>query len=352
MKTRRIEQNAVAMLAGVLMITGLLTSCNSANASGNQAGDNENQAVEYEYIVEAKSFDLGYGDLAVADTSYSGENAYLLYSTTFNADEDKENVQKIVIVDKDMVVVREIPYTAGIQDLHISEVKAAVDGSYWTVEAPKAPESEEWYLRHYDEFGTLLLSVRPGDLAEDAAYGFSIAAINSLGQVYVTIDSGREDTGRDLLALIDQSGVLVRYWDDFTYQLSATILDDDTLIVRVIPEALGTTPNRKSNLYEISPDGDLLLLGDVGDIEAEAHSNGFQPWMFSGVGREIFFEGDFILYRLSLDEMKVEAVAEYSTLADSSEATPQVDSLRVDSEDLMYGLMCDGSKLVAVTFKH
>jgi len=341
---RNTLRNVLVVCLSVLLSAGYLVACDRADP------DYDSKA-RYEYSVSANSFDLGFSGFVIADTSYSDGNAYLLLTAAQSADEDGGYTQKTVIVDRDMDIIHEIPCAANTSDLHVLEVKASADGSYWTVEAPKTPGSAEWYLKHYDEYGNLLLSVRPGDIAEDTEYGFSIAAINSAGQVYVTIDSGRTDTARDRLALIDQNGALLRYWNEFTYQLSVALLDDDTPIVRVIPEAQGAAPNRKSDLYEIMPDGSLALLGDVGDLEADVDSNGFQPWMFAGNSREIFFEGNFMLYRLSLDNMKAEAVAEYSGLEDSSTATPQIDSLRVVSDDLMHGLIIDGSKITVVTLQ-
>ena len=348
MKNTKIIRKVLMVLLSMLVSMGTLSAC--SQSGGDNGGDGE-QVSKYEYSTTIESIDLDYGSLVVSDISCTGEYIYVLYTTLYDADEEKENVQYVVILDMDQNVVREIPYQADIPDVSLAHVKAATDGSYWTQETSKWPGSKDQYLRHYDEFGNVLLTIRPGDLLEGSNYRFTIAAVDKLGRAYVAIDSGRGSTVDDWLALIDKEGKLVCSWDEFSTQIWMTILDDGAPIVRETnggPNII--EPYGYNNLYSITEDGGAVLLTDLNDQEKE-YGLSFGIEMFAGAGQEIFFEEGFTLYRLSLDNLTVEAVADWSELEKTSTFTPYLNELYVASENLMYGFISNRTTITMITFE-
>jgi len=349
MKTKTNLERAFVVFLSLLLSTGALSACSKAAVSG----DGDNHAVDYEYSVSMIDIGLDltnrYNDLVPAKSSFSGENIYLLYTTLFDADEDKENIQLIVVLDKNQNVIREIPYQADIENVSIDTFAAATDGSYWTEEKSKLPGSNDQFLRHYDQFGNLLLTVCPGDLIEGAGYGFYVAAVDSYGRVYITIDFGEGEIGRNSLALIDQSGLLVGFWNDFTNQLSVTILDDGVPIVYEFVSS--ATPEVNKNLYKITSDEDIVLLVNIRDFESEVGAY-FQPGIFAGFGNEVYFESWLNLYRLSLDDMKIELIADWNQLENTSDYTPNLCAFRAETEGLMYGIVpCSHQSMTLITFE-
>ena len=346
MKNQKITQKVLTVLLTMLISVPALSACTQSGS-----GNGGNQTAKYEYSTQIEIIDVKYGSLAVSEISCNGEYIYVLCTTLFAADEERENVQLIVILDMNQNVVREIYYQADIPDVRLVQVKAATDGSYWTQELSKMPGSQDQFLRQYDEFGNVLLTIRPGDLLEGSNYGFTIAAVDKLGRAYVAVDSGRNKIGCDRLALIDQEGKLVCSWDDFSTSLWVTILDDGTPIVR----EWGGGPNviepyGFNNLYKISEDGGAVLLTDLNDQEKE-YGVRFDMEMFSGAGQEIFLEHGFTLYRFSLEDLTVKTVADWSELERTNVYTPYLHELYVVSENLMYGFTSNRTTITMITFE-
>ena len=356
MKTGYSRKKALALVLSTLLLAGVISACSSkadAGAKAVKGGDSNGQTVESGYKVTVKSISCDsidlYSDLEPVGASFSGSRTYLLYTNPYSTDEDSENIQLILVLDENQNVIREIPYQANTEGVHINTFAAAPDGSYWTEEATRWLDSKDQLLRHYDKYGSLLLSIHPCDLVKSDGIGARVAAVDSQGRVYVTIDHGISAIHRESLALIDQTGLLVGYWDEFSGQLSVTILDDGTPIVY----EFYVTAEQKvhKSLYKITPDGRVIFWADVIETEREANTH-FQLQIFSGVGNEIFFEGTYHLYRMSLYDFQPEQVADWSRLSEESYHVPELLALRVESEDLMYGIVPgDQHSMVQITFE-
>lgn len=339
--------NSSLRVATSMLIVASLTL--GGCGDGATSDDNGAQAPGLEYSYQALPLPLEYRDLCAIKASFGGENLCLLYATLETSESVTDREMMVVVLDGEMDVALEMPYdTSG--DMSIHDIMATPDGGFWTLEGPvRWEERDTRLLRLYDSQGGLRSSTSLGEMLEGADGGYRILAVDSQGRAYVAVPVAGTDPydGYDNLALIDTEGELVRYWEDeFPTSLWLAILDDGT------PIALAHSPS-VGYLFEIGEDGVVAPLGTLAGIAAADGYDGApsgSPGLFAGVGRTVFFHGGrigdpytgqdgYYLMRLTLDDMHLSLVADWSELAEASRYSPTIDSLHAESENKMYAVV-------------